>query len=233
MRPVDSVIARLALPHQAAVVVRDYLARLAGTLPSNGRLRHGVLAEVGDGIACAVESRVAAGEQPADAARAAVAELGRPETLAAALAAELAPLSAHRTGLLLLVGGPIVGVAWIAARSPTPDWWDRAEQALRAVPAYPIVLALAVPAALVAVVGAGPLCRRWPRLGSVSVLAALCAGLACVAGDALLLAAAGLAMTANPWLLLAAGASTSRLILASLAVHRVARLRTAARHPTD
>ena len=84
-------------------------------------------------------SRVAAGERPADAARAAVAELGRPERLAAALAAELAPLNAHRTGLLLLVGGPVVGAAWIAARSPTLDWWDRAEQALRAVPAYPVL----------------------------------------------------------------------------------------------
>jgi hypothetical protein len=229
MGPVDSVVVRLALPHEAAVVVGDYLARLAGALPSNGRLRRGVLAEVGDGIACAVESRVVAGERPADAARAAVAELGRPEGLAAALAAELAPLSAHRIGLLLLVGGPVVGVAWMASRSPSLDWWDRAEQALRAVPAYPVLLALAVPAALVAVAGAGPLLRRWPRLGSASVLAALCAGLACVAGDALLLAAAGSAMTANPWLLLAVGASAVRLILASVAVHRVARLRTAGR----
>jgi hypothetical protein len=233
MGPVDSVVVRLALPHEAAGVVSDYLFRLAGALPSNGRLRRGVLAEVGDGIACAVESRVAAGERPADAARAAVAELGRPEGLAADLAAELAPLSAHRTGLLLLVGGPVVGMAWIAARSPALDWWDRAEQALRAVPAYPVLLALAVPAALVAVVGAGPLCRRWPRLGSASVPAALFAGLACVAGDALLLAVAGLAMAADPWLLLAVGASTIRLILASVAVGRVARLRAAGRPSTD
>lgn len=228
MRPVDSVVVRLALPPEAAAVVRDYLSRLAGALPPDGRLRRGLLAEVGDGLACAVESRVAVGERPADAAWAAVAELGRPERLAAALAAELAPLTAHRTGLLLLVGGPVVGAAWIAAGAPAADWWDRAEQALRAVPAYPMMLALAVPAALVAVAGAGPLCRRWPRLGSVSVLAALCAGLVCVAGDALLLATAGLVMTANPWLLLAVAASAIRLILASVAVYRVARWRAAA-----
>jgi hypothetical protein len=231
MGPVDSTIARLALPHDAAGVVRDYLARVAGALPPIRRLRRGVLAELGDGIACAVESRVAAGERPVDAARAAVAELGRPAAIAAALTAELAPLSAHRTGLMLLVGGPVVGVAWIAAGSPTLDWWDRVEQALRAVPAYPVLLALAVPAALVAVVGAGPLCRRWPRLGSASVLAALCAGLACVAGDALLLAWAGSAMATNPWLLTAVAASAIRLILAASAVHRVARLRAAGRQP--
>lgn len=74
-------------------------------------MRRGVLAEVGDGIACAIESRMADGASAFEAAREALTELGPAEDLAAAMAAEIVPLTAHRTGLLLLVSGPVVGLA--------------------------------------------------------------------------------------------------------------------------
>jgi hypothetical protein len=221
---VDSVVAGLALPSGAADAVREYLGCLDASLPAAGRVRRGVLAEVGDGIACAVESRMVDGASAADAVRSALTELGPAEDLAAAMAAEIAPLSAHRTGLLFLVAGPVVGLVWVASSPPAVGPWDRVEQALLAVPLYPVLLTLAVPAALIAFAGAGPVSRRLPVLGSASVVASLWAGVACVAGDAMLLVAAGMADARSAWLIVAVAASLLRLTTATVAVRRIARL---------
>lgn len=229
---VGSVVAGLALPAAADLPVSEYLGRLDAKLPAAHRVRRGVLAEVGDGIACAVESRMADGASASAAARAALTELGAAEDLAASMAAEIAPWSAHRTGLLLLIGGPVVGLAWVAASPPAAGPWDRVEQALLAVPPYPVLLALAVPAALIAFAGAGLLRRRLPVLGSASVVASMWAGVACVAGDAMLLVAASSFDAPSPWLTVAVAASLLRLTAASVAVRRIARLNAVAHRAT-
>ena len=221
---VASVVAGLGLPAAAEPSVQEYLRRLDARLPAAHRVRRGVLAEVGDGLACAVESRMADGASASEATRAALTELGAAEDLATSMAAEVAPWSAHRTGLFLLVGGPVVGLTWVAASPPAASPWDRVEQALLAVPPYPVLLALAVPAALIAFAGAGLMRRRLPVLGAASVVASMWAGVACVAGDALLLVTASSVDAVSPWLAVAVAASLLRLTAASVAVRRIARL---------
>jgi hypothetical protein len=221
---VASVVAGLALPSAAADQVRGYLERLDAALPTAHRVGRGVLAEVGDGIACSVESRMADGASGVEAARAALSELGPADDLATAMAAEIAALGAHRTGLFLLIGGPVVGLAWVASTPSAAGPWDRVEQALGAVPLYPVLLALAVPAALIAFAGAGPLSRRLPVPGSASVVASMCAGVACAAGDAMLLVATLSMDVWSSWLTVAAAASVLRLTTATIAVRRGARL---------
>jgi hypothetical protein len=77
---------QFGLATEAREVVSDYLSRLGERLPGGRRARSLVLAEIADGLACAVDARVEDGQSPADAAHAAVGELGEPDQVAAAFA---------------------------------------------------------------------------------------------------------------------------------------------------
>jgi hypothetical protein len=179
-----------------------------------------------DGLTCAVDVRLDRGATRPDAVAAAIAEFGPPAVVAAAFARELLIESARRAGLALLGGGPVVGVLWVLAAPGTGlAWPQRILATLAAVPGYPLVLALVVPAAVVTVAAAG---RLGPRLRLPAVAAVQVAIIGCIAGDVLLLstvlhaAPTGWAATA------AAAASGVRLTAAALAWRRVARLRAAA-----
>jgi hypothetical protein len=113
---------------------------------------------------------MADGASATDTARAALAELGAAENLAASMAAEVAPWSAHRTGLLVVVGGPVVGWRALrpARRRPARGTGSRRCSRFRRT--------RAVPAALIALTGAGLLRRRLPALGSASVVVSMWAG---------------------------------------------------------
>ncbi|HEY6593953.1 MAG TPA: hypothetical protein VI011_07560 [Asanoa sp.] len=219
-RPVNA----LSLPEGAAEAVHAYLDRLDAALPASARDRHEVVAEVGDGLACAVEAGIAADVAPAAAAAAAIAELGAADDLAAGYAAELAPRAAHRTGLALILSGPVVGSAWLAA-GPAADLPGRFTALLTAVPLYPLLLAVAVPAAVIGVVGA-----RLPMAAAWSSRAAVLAAAACIVADVMLLAAALDAPADHDrvWLAVAASVSGTRLVSAGVAMRRVARLELAA-----
>jgi hypothetical protein len=225
----------LGLDDDATRIVGAYLAELESHLPIGRRTRREVLAEIADGLACAVSDRVRDGQTPLRAAHAAVAEFGPASTVAAAFGAQLGPVVSHRLGLGLVLTGPLIGLTWVAATTSNgPDLQSRIASLLSAVPLLPLVLAVTVTAAVIAVTGAG-----WPARHLVATPArvvtnaARVAAVGCIAGDLILLSNA---ILGGAWPLhtpavlvaLAAGSSLTRLTLAALAAHRIARLRAVA-----
>jgi HAAS len=206
-------------------VIGAYLAELADRLGGPPTSRAAIVAELEDGLWAATATHQAGGSPPEAAARAAVAEFGDPTAVAAGFGPELAAATGRRVGLGLLTTGPLVGTGWLlvvvaswtrSGREPPP--------ALGLVAALVgLVLAVAIPAAVLSVAVSGRLSRWLPAGPRVAATAA--AASACVAGDLVLLAGlvastvfpGGVAWPAG---LLAAGASCARLSLAGRAARR-------------
>jgi hypothetical protein len=222
--------------HPAArPALEDYMDELAGGLPASRRARRAILAEVGDGLADTVEKHQAEGATPDQAATAAIEEFGSPRALAAQFATELAGVTAHRVGLALICTGPVVGLVWLAAfiaRGGGLGWRGELTAMLSTIPTYAIVLALVVPAALVATAGAGTASRRLPVGPRLAAAAASFAAVGCMVGDVTLIT--GLIVSTlrgvdESWLAAVAVLFSSvRLTLAVLAARRCAALRAAA-----
>jgi hypothetical protein len=216
----------------AAEVIGGYLIALESSLPAGRRYRARILAEIADGLACVVREQTDLGAAPAAAARSAVTEFGDPRVLAAAFAREYGPVAAHRLGVRLVATGPLVGLTWVAAY-PTGGAGMRTQVAdlLSTLPQLPLILAVTVPAAIIAATGAG-WAARWLRLPTRVVTgAALVAATGCAAGDVSLLLTALLGhrpAAAGPVSLtmVAMAVSVLRLSAAGWAGRRVARLRT-------
>ena len=94
-------------------LIDKYCAVLRDELPA------ALAEEVGDGLAEAYEACLRHGMAPADAARAAVAEFGSPELVAAEFR-RISP--ARRTAATLLVTGPMVGACWAALLISGQGW---------------------------------------------------------------------------------------------------------------
>lgn len=219
---------------QARTAAAGYLRALAAGLPLARRTRAAVLAEVADGLACAVEAHVAAGAQPAAAARLAIAEFGDPRELAAQLAAEIAGSHARRVGVGLVATGPLVGLSWVAAFAAADgtSWWAQVGVLMPAVQVYPLVLAVSVPAALVAATGGARLAGRFRVGPRVAAGAAALAAAGCIAGDVALLGGLAGIRSGPGWtaaLACAAVASLFRLSVAAVAGRRCLLLRAASR----
>lgn len=208
-------------------VLAAYLDAVVDALPARRGICAEIRAELADGLACAVAARIAGGAGPADAAAAAIGDFGPPGVVAAAFARQLLTESAHRVGLGLLFGGPLVGVLWVAAApvGSGAGWATRIGAALAAAPGYPLLLVLAVSAAVLALAAGRRL--GGARLEHLAAPAAQAAVMACVAGDVMLLGAVALAGVPEGLGLLAAAASLTRLSVAALAGRRVARLAAA------
>ncbi|GAA1393112.1 permease prefix domain 1-containing protein [Catellatospora coxensis] len=218
---------------QARATIADYLQELAAGLPLSHRARAEVMAEIADGLACAFEAHVAAGATPAAAVRLAVAEFGDPRELSAALAAEIGRAHARRIGAGLVATGPLVGVAWIGAfaQATGTAWWTQIGALMASAPIYALVLAVSVPAALVAASGV----RLAVRLGlgaRTAVDAAALASVACVIGDVALVSGLAFAPSDPAWSAALACAVSISLVRLSVTVgagRRVLLLRAAAR----
>jgi hypothetical protein len=228
-----SASAAHGLPAAAAATVDDYLATFAACLPATRRAKTRIVAEISDGLVSTVDSLVAGGSTAADAARAAVTEFGDPRWLAAEFAAQLTPLSAHRTGVALLVTGPAVGLMWASAYGATlGDWTAKINAVLARIALFPLVLAIVIPAAVLAAGGTGVLARRLAIPPGWAGTAAILAGCGCVIADASLVvttvAAARPGTASGGLLAVAVGVSTIRACLAGLATRRIVRLRAAA-----
>jgi hypothetical protein len=220
----------LGLDPAAADVIGGYLAELECRLPGGRRYRARILAEIADGLACAVLDRTDAGAAPAATAREVVAEFGAPGRLAAAFARQLGPVTAHRVGLGLVATGPLVGLAWLAAyANGAVGLPARVAGLLGAMPQLVVILAVTVPAAITATAGVGWAARHLALPAGVVTGAALMAVIGCVTGDLSLLLSVilGRGQGGGP-LVVAAAASVTRLIGAGWAGRRVARLRVAA-----
>jgi hypothetical protein len=216
----------VGLDPAAAEVIGGYLTELEYRLPGGRRYRARILAEIADGLACAVLDRTDAGAESGVAARAAAAEFGDPRQLAAAFARQLGPVTAHRVGLALVATGPLVGMTWLAAYA------NGVAGLLSAMPQLVLILAVTVPAAITAAAGAGWAARHLALPARVVTGAALTAVIGCVAGDVSLLLTVILghrpsALAHGGLLALAAVASGIRLIGAGWAGRRVSRLRVA------
>lgn len=227
-------LSALGLDPAAARVVGDYLAALEAHLPAGRRTREEILTELADDLVCAVAGGTGRGRPSEEAAREAVTQFGDPTTVAAAFTRQLAPVAAHRVGLGLVATGPLVGLIWVAAfASGEHGLPAQIGSLLSAMPIYPVILAVTVPAAMLAVTGAGWAARHLPVPAHVATGAAIVAAVGCVAvdvslvGRAIVEAAAG----AGPQSMLtfaAFAASLVRLSAAGFAGRRIARLRAAA-----
>jgi hypothetical protein len=204
----------VSLDDEAGAVIDAYLTDLAYRLPRHSPLSARFRAELRDDLAEATAAQLPATPGPAAAARAAIAEFGDAETVAAAFRPELATRQARRMGIALLASGPAVGACWLAATIfaadvATPWRW-------LPVLAAPLII-LGAPATALIVASTGRL-TRWQRPNTeLATRAVVVAGAAAGAGDlALLLGSAALLLTAvpgpSPLVFLAAAASVTRLV---------------------
>lgn len=201
----------------------EYLSGIAARLPGPRRARTAALAELRDGLLDAVEAHRARGATAGDAARAAVAESGPIDVVAAAYAPILAARQARRSALALVATGPAIGLLWVLALVPgqAPD------ALLRMAPPLLVAVAVATVAALLAIAAAGRGMRWLPDTPQLPQRATATACAAAIAGDliVLTLAATQLLATGLPVApaLLAAAASLTRLGCSQHAARRVLR----------
>jgi hypothetical protein len=215
----------------AARIVGAFLTELDSCLLAGRRARREIMLELADGLSCAGEQHGQRGLSAEQAARAAVAEFGDPRTVAAAFNRQLGVRAAHRLGAGLVLSGPLVGLTWVAAYARAGlDWPSRIVHVFSAMPLYPLILVVTVPAAMVAFAGSGPAARHLSVPPRVATGAAIVAVMGCVAGDLSLISAAVLGrelVAVGPASLLAVAmaASVGRLSAVAWVGRRIARLR--------
>jgi hypothetical protein len=211
--------------------VADYLAAVTAKLAVPAAARVAVTDELRDGLMEALETHQARGYTPQEATAAAIAEFGDPATVAAAFGPELGAVQARRVALGLLVTGPLVGLAWIAAVAVNalPLWRHELIGPWLALPLVGMALAVAGPALGLTVATTGRLSRRLGPVvhrATLPLTAAAVAALAAVVADLTLLGIiTGHALTdpGSPmWapVALAASASLTRVTLAGRAARR-------------
>jgi hypothetical protein len=218
--------------------VTDYLAAVTAQLPGPPAARVAVTDELRDGLLEALETHQARGCSRAEATAAAITEFGDPDTVAAAVAPELAAVQARRVAVGLLVTGPLVGLAWITAVAVNalPPWHHQLIGPWLVLPLVGLALAVAGPALGLTVATTGRLGRRLGRVVDRATLpptAAAVAALAAVVADLTLVGIiTGHALTSpgSPvWapVVLAASASLTRVTVAGRAARHCLATRAA------
>lgn len=216
---------------RGAEVIEEYLATVAAGLVGPRRWRSEVIAELRDGLAEAAEAHRGCTGLPGEAA--AVAEFGPARDVLDGFVVVAAGGLARRVAVVLLMSGPVAAAVWVAAMAASgiPPWIGGLAGPWRLLPGVGVVLAVAVPAALLAVAATGRAGYRWgaarPRLAPAA--AGIATGV-CAAADAVMLAAVGvwLAGGAPPmntaaaaWpVLVAVAVSGARCLLAGWASRR-------------
>jgi hypothetical protein len=218
--------------------VADYLAAVTAQLTGPPAAWVAVTDELRDGLLEALDTHQARGCSQAEATAAAIAEFGDPHTVAAAFGPELAAVQARRVAVGLLVTGPLVGLAWIAAVvvNALPPWRHQPTGPWLALPLVGLALAVAGPALGLTVAATGRLGRRLSRVVRPATLpptAAAVAALAAVVADLTLLGVfTGQVLTSRGsyvWapVVVAASASLARVTLAGRAARRCLATRAA------
>lgn len=173
-------------------LIQDYRAALRAQLPAR------IVDELADGLAETYRSCLDQGLAPDAAERAALAEFGEPQLVAAAFA-RASP--ARRAARRLLAAGPVVGGCWCAVLVAGRAWSWR-------IPAAVLVLAGALLVTAIALLAAAALARRYQAARHACATA--CAGLTIV--DVAAIAAVLIAVGPVPWLaVLAVAASAARI----------------------
>jgi hypothetical protein len=106
---------RAGPPGAAEPAIRSYLAEIAAGLDGPASSRRDIVAELGAGVADAADAHRCAGLDPAQAARAAIAEFGSPAWVAAGFRGELAAATARRSALTLMTVGSLTGALFVIA----------------------------------------------------------------------------------------------------------------------
>jgi hypothetical protein len=221
----DPVTGPAGRPTDAEPDIGSYLAAVASGLTGPARTRRDILAELGAGVADAADAHRRAGLDAARAARAAIAEFGSPDQVAAGFRAELAAAQARRTALTLMTVGPLTGMLWLAAAlashigrlAPPWEWAGLPAGARLATHLAAIALAAAIGTTLFTLAATGRLNRWLPTRPASS--AAIAAG-SLAAADIAILAALVILATATPSRLAAlplAAVGTASLTRLSLA----------------
>jgi hypothetical protein len=218
--------------------VTDYLAAVAAQLTGPPSARVAVTDELRDGLIEALETHQGQGRSQKEATAAAITEFGDPNMVAAAFGPELGAAQARRVALGLLVTGPLVGLAWIAAVvvNALPPWRHQLIGPWLALPLVGVALAVAGPALGLTVATTGRLSRRlgpFVHRATLPLTAAAVAALAAVVADLTLLGIItghALASPGSPvWapVALAASASLTRVTVAGRAARRCLATRAA------
>lgn len=105
-------------PPQRPEPVTSYLIAIDTGIPRWLRNRRAALDELADGLDDAISDYRTRGLSLDEAAKRAVSESGPPSLIADAFTDVLSARHARRTVLALLVSGPLIGVAWLAALVP-------------------------------------------------------------------------------------------------------------------
>lgn len=115
--------------------LETYLQALRVRLGLTGAELSEVLDECRDHLCSHVELLRAQGRSPAAAARLAVREFGDPGAVASGMRAEFRRRVLRRLSGLLLVAGPVLGLAWqlVVALGPPAPWPDRSQPPVLAV----------------------------------------------------------------------------------------------------
>jgi hypothetical protein len=222
--------------------VEAYLAELAARLPGPARARAGIVAELRSGLLDAADAHRSAG-LPADrAARAAIREFGEPGPVADGFRAELAACQARLVSVRLVIGGPLVGMLWLAAALASrlglrlaPPWRgpDLSPALGLGARLVIIVIVTSACAALAAVAATGRLTRWLPARPRRAPTAAVIAGLGAAGTDVVMLALLAGQLAIAPGTLAplpvaaAAAASLIRLSLAARGAHQCLVIRAA------
>jgi hypothetical protein len=224
----------------AGLAVEGYLAGVTARLPGTARAQAGIVAELRSGLLDAADAHESAGLPPAQAALAAIAELGDPAQVAAGFRAEIAASQARRVAVTLLVTGPLVGVLWIATAMAShlgihlaPPWqWTGPAPGLRAgIGLVAVAAGVTAWAALVGIATTGRLTRWLPARPRRAPTAAAVAGFGAVGADGLGLALLAAQLATTPGKLspvlaaAAAAASLARLLLARRAARHCLAIR--------
>lgn len=212
--------------------VERYLAVVEQGLVGPRRWRTEVITELRDGLTEAAHAHTASPGAPGEAA--AVADFGSPQAVLGGFSAVRAADLAHRVAVGLLASGPVAATVWVSAMATSgiAPWRNGLVGPWRSLPGIGVLVAVAVPAALVVLALTG---RAWYRRGtSRPRLAPTAAGVATgatAAADLVMLATVGAwlmgaaAPPAWPALLAAAGVSGARCLLAGWAARRCLRTR--------
>ena len=214
----------------AREVAAAYASAVTQRLDAPATVLTDIRDEVADGLSEAIESYRRLGLPPDEAARTAIAEFGEPAATAAAFSTEVRLARARRTGLRLMVSGPMVGLLWILAVLVTGVSAGRTAPAGLWVVLVVIALAVAVGAAAseLAVAASGRLFRRMDRPGLAPAAATVACGAALVADLTIVGAVAVQVLLRHGWMsplpvLFAVAASllrttfTGRTVIRSLA----------------
>jgi hypothetical protein len=201
--------------------VTAYLDDLGARLRGPRRRRGQILAELRDGLDHATEERIAAGLTAEQAATAATAQFGSPQTVAEAFAGELATAYARRTIAWYIATGPLVGIWWLLLLHPNP-WRGGLIALLAAIPVLPLIAA-AIATAGGTFATTGRLMRWLPESSPYRVVTATLAIAAlCIIGDLTMIGIFAVSATPiRPFAVIAIAASLTR-VACSIAVIRQA-----------